>query len=93
MSAPERIWVDGERAKGGEVYVWNNLPEHLRKFSTEYIRADLAPPPAKVKALVDAARQFADIGVSENPDYQPMVRLDRDAILALRAALAALEEQ
>lgn len=38
--------------------------------------------------LYEALRPFADIGISENPDYQPMIRLDRDAILAARAALA-----
>lgn len=42
---------------------------------------------AEVIELRKALRPFADIGISENPDYQPMIRMDRDAILAARAAI------
>ena len=44
----------------------------------------------EVLALVEAAKPFADIGVGSDPDYQPMIRMDRDAVIALRAALANL---
>lgn len=43
---------------------------------------------AEVLRLRAALKPFADIGVSTDPDYQPMIRLDRDAILAARAALS-----
>lgn len=46
---------------------------------------------AAAPELLAALRPFADIGVSENPDYQPMIRMDREAILAARAAIAKAE--
>lgn len=46
---------------------------------------------AAAPELLEALRPFADIGVSENPDYQPMIRMDRAAILAARAAIAKAE--
>jgi hypothetical protein len=41
--------------------------------------------------LREALRPFADIGIGTNPDYQPIIRMDRDAILRARAALASKE--
>jgi len=38
--------------------------------------------------LLEALRPFAEIGIGADPDYQPMIRMDRDAILAARAAIA-----
>jgi len=39
-------------------------------------------------ALEAALKPFADIGIGTDPDYRPMIRMDRDAIIAARAALA-----
>lgn len=47
----------------------------------------LAREAARIEALENALRPFANIGVGTDPDYQPMIRMDRDAILAARAAL------
>jgi predicted metal-dependent hydrolase len=41
----------------------------------------------EIARLRAALKPFADIGVGTDPDYQPQIRLDRDAILAARAAL------
>ena len=43
----------------------------------ERMRAALAP--------------FADIGIGSNPDYEPMIRMDRKAIVSARAALTKPE--
>ncbi|TBY60181.1 hypothetical protein E0H46_31940 [Rhizobium leguminosarum bv. viciae] len=32
-------------------------------------------------------RPFANIGIGTNPDYEPMIRMDREAIVRARAAL------
>ena len=40
-----------------------------------------------------ALMPFADIGIGENPDYQPMIRMDRAAIVSARAALAKARGQ
>ena len=42
---------------------------------------------AEIARMRGALESFADIGVGTDPDYQPMIRLDRAAILAARAAL------
>ena len=46
----------------------------------------------EIAALIDAMKPFADIGVSENPDFHPIIRMDRDAIIAARAALRAIAD-
>ena len=46
----------------------------------------------EVKALIDALKPFAGIGVSENPDFQTIVRMDRESIIAARAALHSITE-
>ncbi len=43
--------------------------------------------------LLAALRPFADIGIPTNPDYMPTIRLDRDAIIAARAAIAKATAQ
>lgn len=43
---------------------------------------------ARLTAAQEALRPFADIGVGTNPDYEPMIRLPREAILRARAALS-----
>lgn len=37
--------------------------------------------------LLEALRVFANIGISENEDYRPEIRLPREAIVAARAAV------
>lgn len=46
----------------------------------------------EVQALIEALKPFADIGVSENPDFHPIIRMDRDAIMAARAALTTISD-
>jgi hypothetical protein len=41
--APERIWVDDERPIGGQVHVWDEMPDDGKEYCTEYVRADLTP--------------------------------------------------
>jgi hypothetical protein len=61
--APERIqaWADRNLQWGPQ---WKCCPMPMHPMTTfgvtEYIRADLAPDPAKVQALVEALRQIAD---------------------------------
>lgn len=43
----------------------------------------------KIAELEAALKPFADIGIGSDPDYQPMIRMDRDAIVAARSAIAA----
>jgi len=43
--------------------------------------------------LLAALLPFAEIGIGENPDYQPIIRMDRDAIVAARAAIAKARDQ
>ena len=38
--------------------------------------------------LEAALKPFADIGIGTDPDYQPMIRMNRDAVIAARAALS-----
>ena len=52
---------------------------------------DLAYAKALIKAE-EALRPFAEIGISENPEYQPMIRMDRGAIIAARAALTEIKK-
>lgn len=40
--APERIWIEDERAEGGSCRVHTEGTEGARKYGTEYIRADVA---------------------------------------------------
>ena len=42
---------------------------------------------ADSERLRAALKPFADIGIGSDPEYQPMIRMDRAAILAARAAL------
>ena len=64
--APERIWVDDERAQGGGVHVWATLEEHARQYATEYVRADLLPTLSA--ALVDAVMPFYAAVFNDNGD-------------------------
>lgn len=41
----------------------------------------------RITALEAALRPFAHIGIGSDPDYQPLVRMDRDAIVKARVAL------
>lgn len=41
--------------------------------------------------LVEALRPFADIGIGTDPGYQPMIRMDREAIVRARAVLDSRE--
>lgn len=63
----------------------------LASSAAARIEALIAERDVAVQALVEALRPFADIFVGQNPDWQPLVRLDRDAIIAVRAALAAFD--
>lgn len=44
---------------------------------------------ADIAKLREALRPFADIGIGSDPDYQPMIRMDRDAIVTARDTLEA----
>ena len=68
--------------------VCNFRPSHWATLDTRAANARLI---AAAPDLLDALKPFADIGIGENPDYQPMIRLDRDAILSARAAIAKAE--
>jgi hypothetical protein len=99
MTAPDIIYLDGDLEAEDFPFVrgaWLTA-KYVSEPPLVYIRRDPAVILAaalelpEVKALVDAAKPFADIGVGSNPDYQPMIRMDRDAIISLRAALATLK--
>ena len=73
---------------------WGNQPITGRVHRCNYVRADLHEAlAARVVALEAALRPFADIGIGSDPDYQPLVRMDRDAIVKARAALWFLHRQ
>lgn len=44
-----------------------------------------------IAKLREALRPFADIGIGSDPDYQPMIRMDRAAIVAARDTLEATQ--
>ena len=57
------------------------------------MEAEIIRLTARVAELEGALRPFSEIGVGSNPDYQPQIRLDRDAILKARAALSTPTEE
>lgn len=72
------------------------IQDRLRKYEgTAHLRMSRHSPLEQmvieaadsIDALEKALRPFADIGVGTDPNYQPTIRMDRDAILAARAAL------
>lgn len=86
-------WMHG-RDDGTALYHLKAVHDQFRELATAlgYAVAPIANPAQTAAAdLYAALKPFADIGVGENPDYQPMIRMDRDAILAARAAIAAYE--
>ena len=74
--------------------------ERSDAYNVEYERMEanarlIALAPDLAAALIkaeEALRPFAEIGISENPEYQPMIRMDRDAIIAARAALSEIKK-
>jgi hypothetical protein len=87
--------VETTEADGGTNFIYAGAPGNiyciarLMRF-TGGIQSDSANARliAAAPDLLEALRPFADIGIGSNPEYQPMIRLDRDAIIAARAAIA-----
>lgn len=75
--------IDGDY---NEPDLWPMMEANARLIA---LAPDLAA--ALIKAE-EALRPFAEIGISENPEYQPMIRMDRDAIIAARAALSEIKK-
>jgi len=46
---------------------------------------------ARIAELEAALKPFADIDIGTNPDYEPIIKMDRQAIVSARAALAKKE--
>ena len=59
------------------------------KLTDDQRRDDRARLIAATPALLEALRVFASIGIGENEDYRPTIRLPREAIIAARAAVDA----
>jgi len=53
--------------------------------------AECARLQAENEMMRAALAPFADIGIGSNPDYEPMIRMDRKAIVSARAALTKPE--
>ncbi len=53
----------------------------------DILRAENERLRAVNERLRAALYPFATIGIGTDPDYQPMIRMDRDAIVAARKAL------
>lgn len=89
MSGPERIWIAEDEI--GNPW-WSTARDDEMD---EYIRADLAPPPAKVKALVEAAKGYrrAIDAFDGTGSMSNKIAVVQGWKSALDAALAALEEQ
>ena len=94
MSAPERIYLDGD-AEAGDGYFTRcfETAKPCSEPAIEYVRADLAPTSdERVKRLVEAARPFSAAVFNDNGDVTISTgHLKRQDWLKLRAALARLE--
>jgi len=84
-------------AKVKPAVMWDDskpyAPDFKARIEAESIArvTALLEPDDRVARLLEAARPFADIGIGTDPDYQPMIRMDRDAIVTVRAAIAEFE--
>jgi len=84
-----RISIKADMIQLGEKIEWGSDSAIMREAAAaiDALERERDEAEARVKRLEKALRPFADIGIGSNPEYQPMIRLDREAILAARAAL------
>ena len=59
----------------------------LTAMRAEAAEASLAALKAENERLREALKPFADIGIGINPEYEPMLRMDRKAIVRARKAM------
>ena len=95
-NAPPRIWIWPEQSATGVINwlkgCYRAAPRRPLDSKDGPTGAEYAPA-EWVADLAAALMPFADIGIGENPDYQPMIRMDRAAIVSARAALAKARGQ
>ena len=76
MSAPERIWVEDERAEGGGIWLHEGRPSYQDEYIREYVRADLPPSleaclaHPEVKALVGLLHQAVTTRAADDMEWQ-----------------------
>lgn len=84
MEAPERIWIEDERAEGGDVHIYTDLPELAQQFATSYIRADLLD--AHIGAVLEETAKECEQSIDQHPDSN----FDQGANFGYRSAADAI---
>lgn len=61
-------------------------------LAIDHLNKKVATKEEEIAKLREALKPFADIGIGTNPDYEPMIRMDREAVVRARAVLAKVGE-